>query len=102
MTGSKTNSMTREQILAVLKNPPPQGDYEWDGEDEDDRPLTREEMRAGVEAARKRRGRPAGPGKTQISLRVDNNTLAAFRATGPGWQTRMDQALKEWLETHTA
>jgi len=26
--------------------------------------------------------------------------LAAFRAGGPGWQTRMNQALREWLQTH--
>jgi uncharacterized protein (DUF4415 family) len=26
--------------------------------------------------------------------------LAAFRATGAGWQTRMNEALKDWLKTH--
>jgi uncharacterized protein (DUF4415 family) len=39
--------------------------------------------------------------KTQIALRVDNGVLAAFRATGKGWQTRMNDALKEWLKEHT-
>jgi uncharacterized protein (DUF4415 family) len=24
----------------------------------------------------------------------------AFKATGPGWQTRMNDALREWLRTH--
>ena len=101
MTGSKTNSMTREQILAALKTSPPQGDFVWDGVDDDDRPLTRSEMQQAINATRKQRGRPAGSDKTQIALRVDNDTLAAFRAMGNGWQTRMNAALNEWLKEHS-
>jgi hypothetical protein len=26
--------------------------------------------------------------------------LAAFKATGKGWQTRMNEALREWLKEH--
>ena len=101
MTGSKTNSMTREQILAALKTPPPQGDFVWDGVDEDDRPLTRGELQEAINATRKQRGQPAGSDKTQIALRVDNDTLSAFRAMGNGWQTRMNAALGEWLKEHS-
>lgn len=45
-----------------------------------------------------RRGRPrkARP-KEAVSIRLSPDVLAAFRATGPGWQTRIDEALKEWL-----
>ncbi|MGD0962053.1 MAG: BrnA antitoxin family protein [Methylomonas sp.] len=25
----------------------------------------------------------------------------AFKATGKGWQTRMNSALKDWLKTHS-
>ena len=39
-------------------------------------------------------GRPRGSDKTQVSLRVDNDILERFRATGPGWQTRMNEALR--------
>jgi hypothetical protein len=46
--------MTREEILEALKNRPPGGDYVWDGVDEDDRPATAEELRAGFEEARRR------------------------------------------------
>jgi uncharacterized protein (DUF4415 family) len=28
--------------------------------------------------------------------------LDRFRATGTGWQTRVDAALREWLEVHSA
>lgn len=45
------------------------------------------------------RGRPAGSGrKDAVSLRVDRDVLAGFRATGRGWQTRMNEALRVWLE----
>lgn len=42
-----------------------------------------------------RRGRPPGETKTQVSLRIDNDVLAAFRAEGPGWQSRMNAALRK-------
>lgn len=45
-----------------------------------------------------RRGRPAGSGqKTQTTLRISKEVLRFFRATGPGWQTRMDNALKRYV-----
>ncbi len=44
----------------------------------------------------KLRGRPVvGTAKTAISLRVPNDTLARWKATGPGWQTRMAEALSK-------
>ena len=46
----------------------------------------------------KLRGAQKSPTKTQISLRVSQDTLSKFRATGAGWQTRMDQALREWID----
>jgi len=92
----------REMILEALKTPPPEGYFVWDGKNEDERPLTHEEMIAGVEAYRKQRGRPAGSGtKEQVAIRFDRDVLAAFRAAGPGWQTRMNAALRDWLESHT-
>ena len=45
-----------------------------------------------------RRGRPAGSGKkTQTTLRISKDVLEFFRGTGPGWQTRMDNALKRYV-----
>lgn len=32
---------------------------------------------------------------------VDPEVSAAFRATGSGWQTRIDAALKEWLKMNS-
>ena len=46
----------------------------------------------------RRRGRPklASP-KEQISVRLDFDVLAALRASGPGWQARMNQVLRKAL-----
>ncbi|MBU9348663.1 BrnA antitoxin family protein [Burkholderia multivorans] len=48
-----------------------------------------------------RRGRPAGSHKTATTIRFDDEVIEAFRATGKGWQTRMNAALKDWLKTHS-
>lgn len=103
MTGSKkTNDMTRAEALVAVRAIPAGQHYVWDGVDEDDRPLSKDEMRAGMEAAAKRRGRPVGSGvKEQVAIRIDREVLAAFRAGGAGWQTRMNDALKDWLRTHS-
>lgn len=77
-----------------------QSPYVWDGQDEEDRPLSAEEMQAGIAAWRKRRGRPKGSHKESTTIRFDREILDAFRATGPGWQTRMNDALKDWLQSH--
>lgn len=75
--------------------------YVWDGKDEDDRPLSTEEMQAGIEAYRKRqRGRPVGSRKESTTIRFDKDIINAFRSRGYGWQTRMNSALREWLQTH--
>ncbi len=49
------------------------------------------------------RGRPNGQGrKSATSLRIDKDVLAAYRATGRGWQTRMNDALRAGIESKTA
>jgi len=46
-----------------------------------------------------KRGRPrAASCKVQLTVRYDAEVVEAFRATGPGWQGRMNAALKEWLK----
>lgn len=48
------------------------------------------------------RGRPrAAVTKERITIRLSPDVLQAFRATGDGWQTRMDAALKDWLKSHS-
>ena len=45
-------------------------------------------------AIRRARGRQKAPTKALVTLRIDRQTLDAFKATGPGWQTRIGEALK--------
>ena len=33
--------------------------------------------------------------KVAVSLRLDQEILACFKASGPGWQTRMNDALRD-------
>lgn len=49
----------------------------------------------------RRMGRPPKEHpKEQVSVRYDADILAAFRATGEGWQTRMNNALRTFLSEH--
>ena len=49
-----------------------------------------------------RRGRPrAEVTKERITIRLSPDVLASFRASGSGWQTRIDAALRDWLKRHS-
>ena len=98
--GSKANGMSREEILRALKTQKPNDFYVWDGKNEDDKPLTPKEMADGL-LAYKKRGRPfSASTKKQIAIRLDPEVLEAFQKEGPGWQTRINNALKDWLQQH--
>jgi uncharacterized protein (DUF4415 family) len=48
-----------------------------------------------------RRGRPRSEHpKIATSIRLSEEVLSRFRASGPGWQSRIDAALKDWLAAH--
>lgn len=56
-----------------------------------------------VAEIKRKAGRPkADNPKQTIAIRLDQDVLAAFRATGPGWQTRMNNVLREWIEKNRA
>lgn len=51
----------------------------------------------------RRIGRPVSEHpKERISIRLSPDVAAYFRSTGKGWQTRIDAALREWVDTHTS
>jgi uncharacterized protein (DUF4415 family) len=58
-------------------------------------------VRAALAERRRRRGLQKAPTKEQVAIRLSPEVLAYFRATGQGWQTRMDAALKEWIAQHS-
>lgn len=47
-----------------------------------------------------------GPGKRAkkilLSVRYSPEVVEYFKSTGEGWQTRMDEVLKEWVASHQA
>ncbi len=50
----------------------------------------------------RQRGRPkAEVTKERITIRLSPEVVDSFRATGVGWQTRIDAALKDWLKSHS-
>ena len=57
---------------------------------------------ATIAAIKRVRGPGRSPAKEQVAIRLDPDVLGAFRAGGPGWQTRVNAALKEWLASQPA
>lgn len=53
------------------------------------------------EQIKARRGRPVqATHKQPVTLRLDPDALAHWRATGKGWQTRAAQVLADWAKAH--
>jgi uncharacterized protein (DUF4415 family) len=46
------------------------------------------------------RGPQKSPTKERITIRLSQDVVKRFRATGTGWQTRVDVALQNWLKKH--
>ncbi len=46
------------------------------------------------------RGPGKKPKKVLLSVRYSPEVVNYFRSTGEGWQTRMDDVLKEWVASH--
>lgn len=58
---------------------------------------------ANAAALMKRRGRPALPAderKVTLNMRADRDVVEAFKATGDGWQTRINNALRAYAKSH--
>jgi uncharacterized protein (DUF4415 family) len=69
--------------------------------DPDALPLTDEQMCAMV-PIRVLRGRPKlANNKKLVSIRYSPEVIDYFRASGAGWQARMDAVLKEYVEAHS-
>ena len=66
--------------------------------DPDAKPLTKGQLEAMI-PMRALRGRPkSGNKKLLLSVRYSPEVIAYFRATGEGWQARMDGVLQEYVE----
>ena len=48
------------------------------------------------------RGAQVAPTKQLVSVRYSPEVLTYFKSTGAGWQTRMNEALREWVAKRAA
>lgn len=65
--------------------------------DPDSAPLTDEQWAQAQPLVR--RGRPPlAEKRPTLNMRIDADVLAAFKATGPGWQTRINALLRDAVE----
>jgi uncharacterized protein (DUF4415 family) len=54
-----------------------------------------------AEKIRATRGPQKVPTKVSTTIRLSPDVLEGFRSTGPGWQGRINDALRQWLATHS-
>ena len=109
MNGSKMTLMSSKEMKVLRDNQLSKTDLAYlhqaivpnmEPEEDDDSPDASILMRQEIE--KRRVGRPAGfANKEQVAIRLDKDILTAFRATGAGWQTRMNNVLKDWLNSHS-
>ncbi len=99
MSGLQTNmNKQKKEILASTAFAPAKGDYVWDGKDENDRPLSKKEMRAGIKNLG---GRPKleNP-KQSTTIRLNAEVLDFFKSQGKGWQTQINDILQKYVNSH--
>lgn len=95
-------SATREKVGRFLGIDPHDDNPEWTKEDFA-RARPADEVHGPEIAAQmvRRRGRPPmaeGERKEAVKLRLSPEVLEHFRSGGPGWQTRIDEALRAAVE----
>ena len=72
--------------------------------DPDDAPdLSAPLWKVKLDAVPVKRGRPKSMDtKLSTTIRIDRDVLQAFKKAGPGWQTRINAALRDWASKRPA
>ena len=72
------------------------------GFDRDDAPdLSGDRWPEKFSKATVRRGRPpVDKPKVSTTIRLSRDVIDHFKVDGRGWQTRIDEALREWIREH--
>lgn len=60
-----------------------------------------EVLPAGLQRTIGQRGRQQAPTKVKTSIRLSSEVIEHFKSQGDGWQRRIDQALKAYIQEHT-
>lgn len=54
-----------------------------------------------LQSQAKKRGRPLSQNKkVSVTIRYSSNVIEAFKATGKGWQSRMNKVLEDYIAQH--
>jgi uncharacterized protein (DUF4415 family) len=89
---AKLDATTDEDIARQIAEDPdtaPELTNEW---------FDKADLRYGETLLRRGRGRPPlDMSKERVELRLDQDVINAFRAGGPGWQSRINAALRKHL-----
>jgi len=102
MNGLKMTTMTLDEMRIAQERSEDQsdweslkaaGDFEWDGQDDEDRPLSKEEMRVAISQLSSRQAHQ----KVSTIIQLDTEILEYFHATGKEWQTRINQVLRQYV-----
>lgn len=95
--------MSRQSKRTAIVMPTPEEDKAITAaakSDPDAQPLTPKQLKSMV-PLRSLRGRPRSENKKLlVSVRYSSEVVAYFKATGEGWQTRMDGVLREYVARH--
>jgi uncharacterized protein (DUF4415 family) len=57
-----------------------------------------ESLQEKLRSLKKQRGPQKAPTKEAVTMRLSRDVVEQLRASGPGWQTRADAALRQWIE----
>ena len=71
----------------------------FDPKSHDDNPPLDAAFMAGMKPSRRGRPKLDAP-KVEVKIRLDAKTVQHLRSSGPGWQTRVNDALRDWLKSH--
>lgn len=100
----KIDSLADEEITKAALEDPDGGiltDAEWKGTRPASEVLPKIFPKQVADNLLRQRGRPRKEvTKQAVSIRLSPEVIETFRASGSGWQTRIDDALKDWLKTH--
>ncbi len=77
--------MNKETTIAIPADP----------NDPEDRDVTVAALERALADRRTRLGRPRGATKEPVTIRLDRDVVAKFRAGGPGWQSRLNATLRK-------
>lgn len=65
-----------------------------------EREVTLDEFRTAVDKHFPAEARPTTIPQLPVTIMFDADILEAFKATGDGWEARMNSALRDWMKTH--